>query len=237
MSSLTCRAVVLLALCSAAPFPSSAAELSDHPATGSCSVNPTWVGCRMCCDIDAQIAAVLGPACESASIMAGGSVGGAIGSGIGGFIGGLICEVMMHDANCYDRCIGKDGDPQPISCSGSWDPDEQGVCRQVCEQGQHNVGPGTCPTSFSLNMTCCVDEYDPPGETECLPELCPGAACPPDCEPDQFFTEPGSAPASSDSLPSTKATESSFSSFGSSPPRNSTTGRFFRPSPKTISST
>jgi len=237
MSSRMCRIFLLLALALTAIQPADAVELSDHESSGNCTINPTWVGCRTCCDISAEIAAWLGPVCNLAAIGAGAAAGGGIGGALGGYIGGEMCEVMTHDANCYERCTGKDGDPNPISCNGSWHPDESGVCRQVCEQGQHNVGPGTCPTSFARPLTCCVDEYDPPDGAECPPELCPGVLCPEECSPDQFLTDPGSAPVSSDSLASTNATESSFSSGGSPPPRISTTGRFFRPSPKTISST
>ena len=88
---------------------------------------------------------------------------------------------MMRDSNCYDRCIGKDGDPTPISCFDPADPDEFGVCRQVCEQGQHNIGTGGCPLTNSITLACCVNEYDPPDD-ECQDPLCPGPLCPADCE-------------------------------------------------------
>lgn len=171
--------LLVLVFCSS---PSLAAELLDQPATGSCTIQPTWIGCRMCCDIDAEISSILAPACQTTAITGGALVGGPIGAGIGRLFGGPICTVMAVDSNCYERCTGKDGDPEPVECLGPLDPDRPGVCRQVCEQGQNNAGPGTCVTGFTLDLTCCVDEYEPPDELLCPPSICPGLACPPECD-------------------------------------------------------
>jgi hypothetical protein len=89
---------------------------------------------------------------------------------------------MFREANCYDRCIGKDGDPRPVTCFDPGQSDESGVCRQVCEQGQHGIGPANCPTNSQVTLTCCLHEYDPPEPDPCPRELCPGPACPPECD-------------------------------------------------------
>ena len=118
-----------------------------QPASGQCSIQLTFVGCQTCCDIDERLGNLLVPVCDAASRAAGGLVGGWGGSIAGGLAGDLVCTLMMRDTNCYDRCIGKDGDPSPIACFDSADPEETGVCRQVCEAGQHNIGILGCPTN------------------------------------------------------------------------------------------
>lgn len=150
--------------------------LQARPATGQCSIQLTHVGCRACCETSSRLSGFLVPLCDAATRGSGGILGGWLGAIAGGLVGDLICEPMMQDTDCYDRCIGKDGDPTPINCADTGDPDEFGVCRQVCEQGQHNIGPGDCPTT-QIGLTCCVGEFD-----ECPISLCPGAACPPECD-------------------------------------------------------
>ena len=133
-----------------------------------------------CCDTSLRIGGLLVSFCEAATLGSGALVGGWPGSVAGGLFGDLVCEPMLIDANCYDRCIGKDGDPAPISCFDTGDPEEGGVCRQVCEQGQNNIGPGNCPATSRIPLSCCVHEYDPP--EDCPTQLCPGALCPPECD-------------------------------------------------------
>jgi hypothetical protein len=88
---------------------------------------------------------------------------------------------MLTDSTCDSRCTGKDGDPSPMLCFNTFDPEEIGVCRQVCEQGQHDVGPGSCPSNFAVDLRCCLNEYEGPGGDACPPEHCPGPSCPPWC--------------------------------------------------------
>lgn len=154
---------------------------SDELATGRCTIQLTYMGCQTCCDTSDRVAGFFVSLCGAATGGSGGLVGGWLGSIAGGLIGGLLCEPMMRDSNCYDRCIGKDGDPTPIVCYDPADPEELGVCRQVCEHGQHNIGTAGCPTNSSIALACCVNEYDPPDE-ECPDGLCPGPLCPTECD-------------------------------------------------------
>ena len=148
---------------------------------GRCSIQPSFTACQICCEVDRRVAGVLDSACRTGTVVAGARLAGPYGSGFGRFIGGLICQVMFDQTTCEDRCVGKDGDPLPIACTSAIDDDEIGVCRQVCEQGQHDLGPGTCPTGYSVDMRCCVDEYDAFGDDDCPEHLCPGAFCPAGC--------------------------------------------------------
>jgi len=150
------------------------------PATGQCTIQLNYQGCVTCCDTSLRIGGLLVSFCDAATTGSGALLGGWPGSVAGGLFGDLLCEPMMKDANCYDRCIGKDGDPAPISCFDSGDPEEGGVCRQVCEQGQNNIGPGNCPANSRIALSCCVREYDPP--EDCPTQLCPGPLCPPECD-------------------------------------------------------
>ncbi len=176
------RALLFVFALSAAGGSSAAAEeTAAQPATGQCSIQLTYVGCRACCDAYDDLSGLLEPLCDAALTGGGTLVGGWIGGVAGRLAGDLVCEPMMRDAQCYDRCIGKDGDPAPIECSDPGAPEEHGVCRQVCEQGQHNIGPAGCPQTPSFDLTCCVNEYDPP-EDDCPAGLCPGPACPAGCD-------------------------------------------------------
>lgn len=154
----------------------------NQPATGRCSIQLTYMGCRACCVTSTRIGGFLTSLCEGATTGSGGLVGGWFGSALGGLVGDLVCTPMMQDSDCYYRCIGKDGDPNPIACFDTGDPDEVGVCRQVCEQGQHNIGNAGCPTNGQIVLSCCVGEYDPPDDDECPDSLCPGPVCPPECD-------------------------------------------------------
>ena len=154
---------------------------SDELATGQCTIQLTYLGCQACCETSERVGGILASLCNAATRGSGGLLGGWLGSIAGGLIGDLLCEPMMLDSNCYDRCIGKDGDPTPILCYDPADPEELGVCRQVCEHGQHNIGTAGCPTNSSIALACCINEYDPPDD-ECPDGLCPGPLCPPECD-------------------------------------------------------
>ncbi|NIM00907.1 MAG: hypothetical protein GTN89_08280 [Acidobacteria bacterium] len=173
MPSMTSRMLLVLSLLAAGP------ALANEPDSGQCSIELNYHDCRTCCEISQEIGEVLVSLCGAATRTSGALVGGWAGSITGGMIGDLVCEPMVQDATCYDRCIGKDGDPTPIICFDPIDPDELGVCRQVCEQGQHNIGSANCPVNTSIALTCCVNEYDPPDE--CPRDLCPGPLCPSGC--------------------------------------------------------
>jgi hypothetical protein len=147
------------------------------PMTGQCSIQLSYQGCQTCCETSKRIGGLMTSFCKAATGGGGGLVGGWGGAAIGSFFGDLICEPMMKDSDCSDRCIGKDGDPSPIGCADSGDPDDSGVCRQICEQGQHNIGGMGCPNG----LACCINEYDPPDE-DCSAEFCPGPICPPKCD-------------------------------------------------------
>ncbi len=174
MTSTACRIPLILFLLVAGPV------LADDPATGQCSIELNYDACRSCCDISLEVGGVLTPVCNAATRGAGAILGGWLGSIAGGLVGDLACKPMMQDTNCYDRCTGKDGDPSPTFCVDPFDPEELGVCRQVCEQGQHDIGSADCPINSSIILTCCVNEYDPPDD--CPPDLCPGPLCPEDCD-------------------------------------------------------
>ena len=65
-----------------------------QPASGQCSIQLTFVGCRLCCDIDERLSQVLVPLCDAAARGSGGLVGGWVGAIAGGLAGDLVCRSL-----------------------------------------------------------------------------------------------------------------------------------------------
>jgi len=195
MPSFPCRTLVLVSLllfaATAAPLVAGARDrrpdpnyrelAAARPMTGQCSIQLSYQSCQTCCDTSKRVGGIVSALCKGATRGGGALVGGWIGATLGGVFGDLTCEPMMKDSDCYSRCVGKDGDPAPIACADPGDPDEPGVCRQICEQGQHNLGAVGCPANGRIALTCCINEYDPPDE-DCSAEFCPGPLCPEECD-------------------------------------------------------